>query len=112
MIGGAIQQAWLSRKNLTIFCNKIHERGAPLTNRWGFVDGTVCQIYIPGRNQLFVYNRQKKGKRYMEFNYFQSVAEPNRLIANSFGPAEGWRHVGAMLAKSGLLQMLERYSIA
>ena len=50
MIGGAIQQAWLSRKNLTIFCNKIHERGAPLTNRWGFVDGTVCQIYIPGRN--------------------------------------------------------------
>ena len=48
----------------------------------------------------------------MEFNYFQSVAEPNRLIANSFGPAEGWRHVGAMLAKSGLLQMFERYSIA
>ena len=48
----------------------------------------------------------------MEFNYFQSVAEPNRLIANSFGPAEGWRHVGAMLAKSGLLQMLEHYSIA
>ena len=48
----------------------------------------------------------------MEFNYFQLVAEPNRLIANSFGPAEGWGRDSAMLAKSGLLQMLECYSIA
>ena len=38
------QQAWLSGKNVTIFCNKIHERDAPLTNCWRFVDGTVHLI--------------------------------------------------------------------
>ena len=33
------------------------------------------------------------------------------MIANLFGPVEERRHESAMLARSGLLQMLERYSI-
>ena len=33
----------------------------------------------------------------------QSVAAPNRLITNLFGPVERWRHDSAMSARSGLL---------
>ena len=65
-------QAWLSRENLTIFCNKIHERGAPLTNFWSFVDGTVRPICIPERNQRVLYNGHKK----VHGVKFQSFAAP------------------------------------
>ena len=54
------QQAWLSRENLTIFCNRIHERGAPLTNCWGFVDGMVRPISGPERNPRVLYNGHKR----------------------------------------------------
>ena len=54
-----VRQALLSRESLTIFCNKMHEHGAPLTNCWGFVDGTVRPICIMDT------------KRYMELNFNQ-----------------------------------------
>ena len=94
MIGGAI------------YC-KIHGRGAPLTNCWGFVDGTVRPISGSERNSRVLYNGHKK----VHGIKFQSVAAPNGLIANLFGPVERRRHDSAMLAGSELLQMLERYSI-
>ena len=102
------QQAWLSRENLTIFLKKIQERGAPLTNCRGFVDGTFRPISRPERNPHVLYNGHKK----LQGIKFESVAAPNGLIANLFGPVEGERHDSAMLAKPGLLQMLECYSIA
>ena len=43
------------------------------------------------------------------FNY-QFVTTPNEMTANLFGPVEGKRHDCAMLAMSGLLQTLQRYS--
>ena len=88
--------------------DKIHGHGIPLTNCWGFVNGTVCPISRPVRNPRVLYNEHKK----VHGIEFQSVAAPNELIANLFGPAVGRRHDSAMLARSGLLQMLERYSIA
>ena len=88
--------------------DKIHGHGTPLTNCWGFVDGTVRPISRPERNPHVLYNGHKK----VHGVKFQSVAAPNGLIANLFGPVEGRRHDSAMLARSGLLQMLQHYSIA
>ena len=93
---------------MTIFSNRIRERGAPLTNCWGFVDGTIRPLSRPERNPRVLYNGHKR----VHGIKFQSVAASNGLIANLFGPVEGRRHDSAMLARSGLLQMLERYSIA
>ena len=64
--------------------------------------------YLDQRETRVLYNGHKK----VHGIKFQSVAAPNGLIANLFGPVEGRRHDSAMLARSGLLQMLERYSIA
>jgi len=41
---------------------------------------------------------------------FQSIATPNGLIANLYGPVEGKRHDSAMLAQSQVLNQLQRLS--
>ena len=38
----------------------IHNVGAPLTNCWRFVDGTVRQIWCSGEMQRTVYNGHKR----------------------------------------------------
>jgi len=94
----SFDQEWLSPENLQRFCDVIHEKGAPLENCFGFVDGIVRQVCRPGRNQRVLYNRHKK----VHAIKFQSVATPNGLVANLFGPVEWKRHDSAMLARSGL----------
>ena len=46
-----LQQPWLSPANLQQFADAIHQKGAPLDNCFGFVDGTVRPVSRPGRNQ-------------------------------------------------------------
>ena len=100
-----LNQPWLSRENLQIFANAVHNKGAALDNCWGFVDGTVRPICRPLRNQRVVYNGHKR----VHAIKFQSVVAPNGMIANLFGPVEGRRHDSRMLAMSGLLEQLEEH---
>ena len=83
-----MKQNWLSRRNLELFAEVIHTKGAPLGNCWGFVDGTTRPVCRPGQNQRLLYNGHK---RYHCIKS-QSVVAPNGLIANLFGPVEGKRH--------------------
>ena len=78
----------------------------PLENCWGFVDGTVRPLCRPGENQRIMYNGHKK----VHAIKFQSVVEPNGLIANLFGPVEGRRHDSGMLGDSGLLRELQQHA--
>jgi hypothetical protein len=75
-------------------------------NCWGFVDGTVHPVCRPGRNQQIIYNGHKR----VHSIQFQSVALPNGLVGNLYGPVEGKWHDSGMLASSGLLQDLQRFS--
>ena len=79
-------------------------KGSPLTNCFGFIDATVRQISNPGENQRILYNGHKR----VHSLKFQSVALPNGLIANLYGPVEGRRHDASMLKDSGLLTTLQR----
>ena len=101
-----MNQQWLSPNNLQVFANAIHDKGAPLENCWGFVDGTVRPLCRPGENQRIMYNGHKK----VHAIKFQSVVEPNGLIANLFGPVEGRRHDSGMLGDSGLLRELQQHA--
>ena len=60
----------------------IASKGAALDNCFGFVDGTVRPISKPGEQQRIVYNGHKR----VHALKFQSVAVPNGLIANMYGP--------------------------
>ena len=99
-------QAWLSPANLQTYADVIHEAGAPYTNCWGFVDGTVRLVCRPGNLQRSLYNGHKR----VHAIKFQSVVAPNGLIANLYGPVEGRRHDSGMLADSGLLPQLQLHS--
>ena len=94
----SLEHPWLSRHYLQLFAAAIHNKGAPLDNCWGFVDGTVRPICRAKQHQTAVCNGHKR----VHALKFQSVVTPNGLIANLVGPVEGRRHDRAMLAMSEL----------
>lgn len=99
-------QPWHSPALLQEYSEKVHEKGAPLANCFGFVDGTVRPICKPGVNQRILYNGHKR----VHSIKFQSVVIPSGLISNLHGPYEGKRHDSSMLGHSGLLDQLQQYA--
>lgn len=67
---------------LELYAYSIHQKGAPLQNCFGFIDGTVRPICKPRTNQRVVYNGHKR----VHALKFQSVVLPNGIIANLYGP--------------------------
>ncbi|PFX22870.1 hypothetical protein AWC38_SpisGene12588 [Stylophora pistillata] len=74
----------LNPHSLEIYSNAITAKGSPLDNCFGFIDGTVRPISKPGQNQRIVYNGHKR----VHGVKFQSVALPNGIIGNMYGPIE------------------------
>lgn len=64
------------------YSRAITAKGSPLDNCFGFIDGTVRPISKPGENQRVLYNGHKR----VHGIKFQSVALPNGLIGNMYGP--------------------------
>ena len=75
-------QTVLSAIQLESYVDVIFNKGAPLTNCFGFVDGTVRPISRPGESQRLVYNGHKR----VHGLKFQSVVVPSGLIAHLYGP--------------------------
>ena len=74
--------ALLSPALLQTYADAVNAKGAALNNCFGFIDGTVRPIARPGENQRVVYNGHKR----VHALKFQSLALPNGMIANMFGP--------------------------
>ena len=72
----------LSSPLLQEYVDAIHEKGSPLENCFGFIDGTVRPIARPNQQQRIVYNGHKR----VHSLKFQSVALPNGNIGNMYGP--------------------------
>ena len=75
-------QAILQLAQLQVYANTISLKGAALNNCFGFIDGTVRPICRPREHQRVVYNGHKR----VHALKFQSIALPNGLIANMYGP--------------------------
>ena len=67
---------------LDTYARSVHSKGAALQICFGFVDGTVRPIDRPDEHQSMMYNGHKR----VHAIKFQSVALPNGLIANLYGP--------------------------
>ena len=74
--------ALLNSQALQEYATAISAQGSPLFNCFGFIDGTVRPISKPGQNQNIVYNGHKR----VHAIKFQSIALPNGMIGNMFGP--------------------------
>ena len=90
-----IHQPWV---NFDQYSNVISQKGAYLSNIWGFLDGTQLKICRPSIGQESAYNGHKRQHSLK----FQSVMLPNGIISHFFGPIEGRRHDSAMYFASGL----------
>lgn len=90
---------------IELFCQAIHDRGAPLDRCWGFIDGTVRAIARPSRTQRLWYNGWKR-KHALKY---QSVDSANGIIRQLWGPMLGRRHDVAMLGASGLIEHMQQW---
>ena len=101
-------QSWdlnfLQPRFLQSYADAVSQKGAPLNNCFGFVDGTLISICRPSLCQRQVYNVHKR----VHDIKFQSIVLPNGLIGNLVGPWEGRRHDCTMLHELGLLNDLQR----
>ncbi|XP_033109298.1 uncharacterized protein LOC117110643 [Anneissia japonica] len=102
-----LDQPWLSPVNLEKYTQAVFEKGAPLINCWGFIDGTVRPVCRPQENQQVLFDGHKR----LHSIKFQSLVAANGMIANMHGPIEGRRHDSFMLRESGLLDQLEQMSV-
>lgn len=98
------RNSWVDNAHLQLYADTIHNKGAPLPNVFGFIDGTVRPICRPTTGQRVCYNGHKR----IHSIKFQSVVIPNGLIAHLYGPLEGRRHDIVLLRESGILQELEQ----
>ena len=71
----------LDPDQMEMYAAAITSRGAPLQNCFGFLDGTVRPIALPGDNQRILYN----GQKWVHALKLQSVVLPDGLIANMYG---------------------------
>ena len=76
-----LNHPWFQPHKLAEYATAIHDKGAPLSNCFGFINGTVHLICRPGQNQ-----KRYNGHKRVHNIQFQSVVLPNGLIGNLAGP--------------------------
>ena len=97
----SLDHAWIDPD---MFAQAVADKGAPLKNCWGFIDGTAREIDRPSQDQQHVFSGHKR-KHVIKF---QSVMAPNGIVVNLSGPYAGKKHDSGMLADSGLLPLLRQ----
>ncbi|XP_062571196.1 uncharacterized protein LOC134233231 [Saccostrea cucullata] len=100
-----LNHPWLSHAKLDEMATAISNCGAPLSNCWGFIDGTVRPICRPQSYQQLVFNGHKR----VHGLKFQCITTPDGMIAHLFGPIEGRRHDAGMLRESDVEHQLQQY---
>lgn len=75
----------LTPAKLKEYANAVTAKGAPTTNVWGFIDGTLRKTARPVRNQRIVYNGWKR----IHALKWHSIITPDGIHAHVFGPIEG-----------------------
>jgi hypothetical protein len=98
---------------IDMYCQAIHNHGAPLSTCWSFIDGTKQYISRPSARQKpasihenlqrSVYNGHPR--RHC-FNW-QGVQAPDGIIVSLYGPVEGRRHDSTMLNMSGIIDVMK-----
>lgn len=98
---------WLNREKLRQYARSIVNKGAPLVNCWGFIDGTARAICRPKRNQEDYFSGHKRHHCVK----YQSVVCPDGIIVSLKGPYPGRRHDAGILRDSGFYEELEQHTV-
>ncbi|XP_063912768.1 uncharacterized protein LOC135129532 [Zophobas morio] len=99
------ENKWLTTDFLKELALLVHEKGAPLTNCIGFIDGTARSTCRPTRMQKELYSGHKR----VHCLKFQAITLPNGLILHLSQPYPGRRHDSFILKDTHILQQLRLY---
>ncbi len=90
-----ISQPWMDHE---LYTEKVADKGAPVRNIWGFIDGTLQHVCRPGADQreFFSGHKRKHGLK------FQHIMLPNGIVCHSYGPFPGRRHDALLYGVSGV----------
>lgn len=99
------ENRWLTNEFLREVAVVVQEKGSPLTNCIGFIDGTARSICRPTRMQREVYSGHKR----THCIKFQSKTLPNGIILHLSDPYPGKRHDAFILRDTRILDQLNRY---
>ncbi len=97
----SIDQLWMDHEH---YCAAVQDKGAPVNNVFGFVDGTLRQICRPGHRQKEMFSGHK---RHHDLK-FQHVMLPNGLVCHSYGLYPSCRHDTSMYGVSGVDAQLSK----
>ena len=89
-------QPFLTPACLQEYAGAITRQGSPLTNCFGFIDGTVCPICHPREKQRIVY----KGHKHVRALKFQSDDDDGLSIIHT-GEISGVKREKSKYAKNG-----------
>ena len=101
----------LVQRNMERFCNAIAEKGSPLGNVYGFIDGTKlqsCRISAKG-DDLNLQKQVYSGHKRIHCLNYQAVSAPDGICIHFWGPIEGRRHDSTMLRRSKLFEYLAQH---
>ena len=98
-----LNKPWLDQEHLRVFANAVQDRGDPLHNCWGFIDGTVFPVCRPKQHQRQLFS----GHKSLHCLKFQSIYTPNGLVANLSRPFIGRIHDAGMFRESEILLKLQ-----
>ena len=101
VIDNTWNQPILQPQKLKEYCDAIHQKGSPLDNCFGFINGTVRGIARPQVDQRIVYNGHKK-----PCPQISKFSVANGLVGKNVGR----KHDAIMLYESGLLVQLENHA--
>ena len=100
----SLTQPWIDHAALA---KAVFDKGACLSNVYGFIDGTIQRMCRPqeGQEELFSGHKRYHGMKY------QHVMLPNGLILHCYGPFDSRRHDAAMYNQSGLDEELQAIKV-
>lgn len=101
----------LFKSSFQFFLNEhfqaISQKGSPVPNCWGFIDGTARPICRPSIHQEQYYSGHKR----VHCVKFQSVICPDGIIISLKGAFEGRRHDAGIFRESGLYEEMEQNTV-
>ncbi len=97
----SVDQPWMNHE---AYCKAIVQKGSPVNNVFGFIDGTLRQICRPGVRQKEMFSGHKRCHGLK----FQHIMLPNGLVCHSYGPYPGSRHDASMYGVSQVDMQLSK----
>ncbi len=95
----SVNQPWMDHE---AYCQAIVNKGSPVNNVFGFIDGTLRQICRPGVRQKEMFSGHKRHHGLK----FQHIMLPNGLVCHSYGPYPGCWHDASMYGVSRMDRQL------